>query len=131
MRGLNLVVVIGNVGRDPEVKHTESGKVVGKFSVAVSETWRGKDGEQKEETQWVPVACFGHLAETVEKFVTKGQLVVVVGKYKVRKYEYEGQTKYSTEVVADRIQFGSGKKKDDEQNHEDRDGYPESDEVPF
>lgn len=129
MRGVNIVVIAGNVGKEPEVRHTDSGKTVTKFSVAVSETWRGQDGEQKEETQWVPVVCFGHLAETCEKYVGKGQLVIVVGKFKTRKYEYEGQERRMTEVVADRVQFVGGKKKE-EQHDEERGGSPEDD-VPF
>ncbi len=127
MRGMNLVVAAGNLGRDPEVKYTTDGSAIAKFSVAVSETWRGKDGEQKERTEWVPVVCFGHLAEIVEKYVVKGMLVMVQGKFRSREYETQGgEKKKVVEIIADKVQF-SGKKKEEGEG----DYSPPDDDVPF
>lgn len=128
MRGLNLVIIAGNVGRDPEVKYLQSGSAIAKFSVAVSETWKGQDGEQKERTEWVPVVCFGRLAEICEKYLTKGNLALVVGKFRTRKYEHEGEKRKVTEIIADKIQF-SGKKKGGEDRNEELPGP--GDDVPF
>lgn len=123
MRGLNLVIIAGNVGRDPEVKYTQSGGAIAKFSVAVSETWKGQDGGQKERTEWVPVVCFGRLAEICEKYLAKGNLAFVVGKFRSREYEHEGEKRKVVEIIADKIQF-SGRKKGEE------DGYHSDVEVP-
>jgi single-strand DNA-binding protein len=128
MRGVNIVIIAGNVGRDPEVKYLQSGGAIAKFSVAVSETWKGQDGEQKERTEWVPVVCFGHLAEICEKYLAKGNLAVVVGKFRTREYEHEGEKRKIVEIIADKVQF-SGKKKGEEDSLEgpsDR-----GDDVPF
>jgi single-strand DNA-binding protein len=128
MRGLNLVIIAGNVGRDPEVKYLQSGAAIAKFSVAVSETWKGRDEEQKERTEWVPVVCFGRLAEICEKYLAKGNLALVVGKFRSREYEHEGEKRKVVEIIADKIQFSGKKKGEDDRNE----GYSGDDsDVPF
>lgn len=114
MRGLNLCIIAGNIGRDPEVKYTQGGSAITKFSVAVSEAWKGQDGEMKERTEWVPIVCFGHLAEICEKYLAKGSLVLVVGKFRSREYEHNGEKRKVVEIVADKVQFSGKKKESDE-----------------
>lgn len=105
MAGLNLCQFIGNLGRDPEVKHTQSGKAVCKFSIAVS-TGYG----DKKTTEWVNVVCWEKTADAVGKYCLKGSPVYVSGRMSTRKWEKDGEVKYITEVVASEVQFLSGGK---------------------
>lgn len=109
--GVNKVIVIGNLGKDPEVRYGQSGSAVCKMTVAVGE--RVKRGEAWEDhTEWVTVTAFGKTAELCGEYLAKGRQVYVEGKMRTRKYEKDGVTKYSTEVVADTVQF-LGKKGED------------------
>lgn len=109
--GLNKVMIIGNLGKDPEVRYWQSGSAVCKLTVAVGE--RVKKGEAWEDhTEWVTVTAFGKTAELCGEYLAKGRQVYVEGKMRTRKYEKDGVTKYSTEVVADVVQF-LGKKGED------------------
>ena len=98
---MNMVMIIGNVGQDPELRKTQSGSSVANFSVATTERWKSKDGEKKEATEWHRVVVWGNLADIVEKFVSKGSKVAIVGKVKTRKWEKDGVERYSTEIVLD------------------------------
>ena len=99
-RGLNKVSLIGNVGRDPEIRYTASGAAVANLSIATSESWKDKNsGEQVQKTEWHKVVFFGSLAEIVEKYVHKGSKLYVEGKLQTRKWEKEGVDMYTTEVV--------------------------------
>lgn len=103
-RGLNKVMIIGNLGRDPEMRFTPSGKPVTSFSVAVSRTWSSPDGERHEETEWFNVVAWGKLAETCKQYLLKGQQVYVEGRLQTRRWEdQEGRKHSSVEVVADRM----------------------------
>lgn len=104
MASLNKVMIIGNLGRDPEMQYTAGGDAVTKFSVAASETWT-KDGERKERTEWFNVVAWRKLAETCAQYLTKGRQVYVEGKLQTRTYEKDGETKYFTEVIADQVRF--------------------------
>lgn len=96
---LNKVQIIGNLGRDPEIKTVGSGKVAN-FSVAVTEKWKDKNGEKKEATEWVNVAVWQEgLIGVIERYVKKGSRVYIEGKMKTRKYEKDGVTHYATDVV--------------------------------
>ena len=102
---VNKVILIGNIGKDPDVKHTDN-SVVATFSLATSETWKNKDGEKVNKTEWHNIVCWRNLAEIVEKYMTKGQQIYVEGKLTHRDYEdKEGVKRYITEVVADKIQM--------------------------
>jgi single-strand DNA-binding protein len=101
MAGVNKVILIGNVGGDPEVRHMPSGDAVANVSLATSESWKDKQGQKQERTEWHRVVFFGKLAEIVEQYVRKGSKLYVEGKLRTRKYERDGQTHYSTEVVVD------------------------------
>jgi len=99
---MNRVILVGNVGRDPEIRATQLGTRIATFSVATSETWRDKaSGERKESTDWHNIVVFNEpLAEIIEKYVRKGSKVLVEGKLKTRKWtDQSGQDRYTTEVV--------------------------------
>lgn len=101
MSSLNQVSVIGNLGRDPEIKIMSNGDKVANMSIAVSEKWKDKNtGEKKEKTEWVPVTIWGPLVNVVENYLKKGSKVFVQGKFQTRKWQDQsGADRYSTEVV--------------------------------
>jgi len=106
----NQVQLIGNLGKDPEVKDLDSGKKVANFTLATNESYRTKDGEKKEETQWHNIVAWGKTAEIIEKYVTKGREVILKGKLTSRSYETKnGDKRYITEVVCDEIVLVGGK----------------------
>jgi single-strand DNA-binding protein len=94
---MNKAILIGRVGKDPEIRQTDNSKVA-KFSMATSEKWKDKQGEQKEDTTWHNVVVWGKLADVVESWVKKGMLLMVSGKIINRSYESDGVTKYITEI---------------------------------
>lgn len=102
MAGLNKVMIIGNLGRDPEMRYTASGSPVTNFSVAVSRRWKSRDGEQKEETEWFNVECWDKLAEIANQYLTKGKQVYIEGRLRTHSWEDQqtGEKKYRTNVVA-------------------------------
>lgn len=100
MPALNRVQLIGRLGKDPESKFTPTGKRVAHFSVAISNRWKGKDGEAKEYTEWVNVEAWGRLGEVCQEYLHKGSLVYLEGRLKTDKYESEGENKYYTKVIA-------------------------------
>lgn len=102
---VNKVILIGNLGKDPEVRHLENGAVVANFSIATSETYVDKaTGERRENTDWHDIVLWRGLAEIAEKYLRKGQKVYVEGKLKKRSWQdKEGNTRYTTEVVADEL----------------------------
>ena len=108
MAGVNKVILVGNLGRDPEVKYAQSGMAICKISVAVSE--RVKDGDEwKEHTEWFRVTLFGKTAENAGQYLQKGRSVYVEGRLKTEKYkDKEGVEKTSTEVIASMVQFLGG-----------------------
>src|SRR5690606_36370736 len=100
-RGLNKVIIIGYVGRDPEMRYTPSGRPVTSFSVATSRTWVSAEGERREETEWFNVVAWGNLAEICKAHLTKGQQVYVEGRLQTRGWEDEdGKKHFRTELVA-------------------------------
>lgn len=101
MASLNRCEFIGNLGKDPEIRSMQSGDKVANFSIACTEHWRNKSsGERQEKTTWVPVVIFGKLAETAEKYLTKGSKVYIAGQFNVRKWQdKDGKDRYSTEIV--------------------------------
>ncbi|MFY0651489.1 MAG: single-stranded DNA-binding protein [Cyclobacteriaceae bacterium] len=100
MAGVNKVILVGNLGRDPEVRHLENGRAVANFSLATSETYKNREGERVTTTEWHNVVLWTPLAEIAEKYLTKGGQVYIEGKLTTRSYEdKDGVTKYRTEVV--------------------------------
>ena len=103
---LNKVMIIGNVGRDPEMRYTPDGKANAKFSVAVSRVWTNQEGEKKEETEWFNVVAWDKLAETCGNYITKGQKVYVEGRLQTRTWEgQDGQKHKTTDLVAREVIF--------------------------
>jgi single-strand DNA-binding protein len=103
MAGLNKVMIIGNVGRDPEMRYTPSGQAVTSFSVAVSRRWTGGEGgEAREETEWFNVVAWAKLAEQCNQLITKGRRVYIEGRLQTRSWDDKesGQKRYRTEVIA-------------------------------
>jgi single-strand DNA-binding protein len=101
MAGVNKVIIVGNLGKDPEVKFMPSGEAVANMTVATSETWKDKQtGEQKEKTEWHRVSMFGKLAEIAGEYLKKGSKVYIEGKLQTRKWtNQQGQDQYTTEIV--------------------------------
>ncbi len=103
-RGLNKVMVIGNMGRDPELRYTPSGKPVTSFSLASSRSWIAPDGERREETEWFNVVAWGNLAEICSQKLFKSQQVYIEGRLQTRSWEDDnGQRHFRTEVVANEM----------------------------
>jgi len=103
-RGLNKVMVIGNIGRDPELRYTPSGKPVTSFSLASSRSWIAPDGERREETEWFNVVAWGNLAEICNQKLAKSQQVYVEGRLQTRSWEDDrGQRHFRTEIVANEM----------------------------
>lgn len=98
---INKVILVGNLGRDPEVRHSQDGNKIVTFNVATSETWKDKNGERKDRTEWHRIVIFSPgLAEVAEKYLKKGSKVYIEGQLRTRKWQdASGQDKYSTEVV--------------------------------
>src|SRR6476469_8382602 len=111
MASVNKVILLGNLGRDPETRYTTGGDAVTNLNIATSEQWKDKGGEKQERTEWHRVVLFGRQAEVAGEYLKKGRSVYIEGRLQTRKYtDKDGVEKYSTEVVADRMQLiGSGR----------------------
>ncbi|WP_372717004.1 single-stranded DNA-binding protein [Immundisolibacter sp.] len=108
-RGVNKVILIGNLGRDPEVRYTAGGAAVANLAIATTDSWKDKQtGEKKESTEWHRVVLFGRLGEIAGEYLKKGRSVYIEGRLQTRKYEKEGQTHYSTEIVGSDMQMLGG-----------------------
>lgn len=102
-RSLNKVMLIGNLGKDPELKYTPSGVAVATFSMATSEQWKDQEGNAQERTEWHNIVAWRKLAEIVGEYMKKGKKVYIEGKLQTRNYEKDGVKRYITEIVADQI----------------------------
>jgi single-strand DNA-binding protein len=110
-RGLNKVMIIGRLGRDPEMRYTPNGRPVTAFSVAVNRSWTAADGDKREETEWFNVVAWGNLAEICKQHLRKGQMVYVEGRLQTRGWEDpEGKKHYRTEIVANEMIMLSDKR---------------------
>ncbi|MCS3904572.1 single-strand DNA-binding protein [Methylohalomonas lacus] len=109
-RGVNKVILLGNLGNDPEVRYTASGAAVANVSLATTDSWRDKEsGDQQERTEWHRVVFFGRLAEIVGEYLNKGSQIYVEGRLQTRKWQdKDGNDKYSTEIVASEMQMLGG-----------------------
>ena len=110
MASVNKVILIGNLGSDPEVRYLPSGSAVGNFNIATTEKWTGKDGNPGERTEWHRIVVFGKQAENCKEYLKKGRQVYVEGRLQTREWDdKEGQKRKTTEVVAQTVTFlGSG-----------------------
>jgi single-strand DNA-binding protein len=106
MASVNKVIIIGNLGRDPETRYMPEGGAITNISVATTETWKDKNGEKQEKTEWHRVAFFGKLAEIAGEYLKKGSQVYVEGRLQTRKWQdKDGADKYTTEIVANAMQM--------------------------
>jgi single-strand DNA-binding protein len=109
MASVNKVILLGNLGRDPETRYTTGGDAVTNLNVATNEQWKDKNGEKQERTEWHRVVLFGRQAEVAGEYLKKGRSVYIEGRLQTRKYtDKDGVEKYSTEIVADRMQLIGG-----------------------
>jgi len=144
MASLNKVMIIGNLGRDPEMRFTANGQAVANFSVACNRRYTTRDGEQRDETEWVRVVCWGRQAEIAGQYLQRGSQVYVEGRLQTRSWEdQQGQTRYMTEVVANNFQFlgrrgdsgggdfGGGGGGDYQNAPDDFGGGPDAGDLPF
>lgn len=118
MASVNRVILLGNLGADPELKYTQSNNPVCNLSVATNESFTDKGGQRQERTEWHRVTVWGKTAEACKKYLGKGRAVYVEGRLQTREWEKDGQKRYSTEIVADRVQFigdgkGNGQRRED------------------
>ena len=106
-RGVNKVIVVGNLGQDPETRYIPSGSAVTNLRIATNESWKDKQtGEQKDRTEWHSVAMFGRLAEIAAEYLRKGSQVYIEGKLRTRKWQdKDGNDRYTTEIIADEMQM--------------------------
>jgi len=127
---MNNVTLIGRITRDPEVRYSDSGTAYGRFSVAIN---RGKDKNGDDRGADFPnILCFGKTAELVEKYLSKGSLVGIQGRIQTGKYEKEGHTVYTTDIVADRVSFLEKVEKKESKNDDIPEGFiPADDNDPF
>ncbi|MAY84581.1 MAG: single-stranded DNA-binding protein [Flavobacteriales bacterium] len=110
MAGVNKVILIGNLGKDPEVRHLESGATVANFPIATTETYKDRNGNRQEQTEWHNIVLWRGLAEIAEKYLKKGNQIYVEGKLRTRSWEdKEGNTRYTTEVVGDNMTMLGGR----------------------
>jgi single-strand DNA-binding protein len=106
-RGINKVILIGNLGKDPEIRYMPSGGAVANLAIATSESWKDKNtGEMQERTEWHRVVCFGRLGEIAGEYLRKGSKVYIEGRLQTRKWQgQDGQDRYTTEIVANDMQM--------------------------
>ena len=107
---INKVILIGRLGKDPEVRYTAGGQAVANFSVATDESYKNKEGEKVQKTEWMNIVMWGKLAEVAQQYLKKGQLVYLVGKLQTRSWEDKqtGAKKYTTEIVAQTLKMLGG-----------------------
>jgi single-strand DNA-binding protein len=109
MSNLNKVQIIGRLGKAPEMRYMPDGKAIASFSVAVSEKWKDKQGQQQEATEWFNVSMFGRVAEIAGEYLDKGSLVYLEGKQKTEKWAKDGVDQYSTKLIAHELKMLSSK----------------------
>ena len=134
MPNLNHCQFIGHLGRDPEVRYMPNGDAACNFSIAVTRKWKSKDGEKKEDTQWVSISVFGRRAEVAGKYLKKGAPVYVSGWMRTRKWQdKDGNDRYTTEIVAEDFQFLSSNQERSEKPAERQADVPvaDDDDIPF
>jgi single-strand DNA-binding protein len=130
---VNKVILLGRVGRNPEVRYAASGAAVANFSIATTETWKDKSGAKQEKTEWHKITAWNRLGEICGEYVSKGMMLYIEGKLTTRSWEDKsGEKKYSTEVIADSIKMlGGGKPKETPQNGGGAPPPPSSEDIPF
>lgn len=110
---VNKCILVGRVGKDPEIRYMSNGEAVANLTLATSEKWKDKEGKQQEKTEWHNITAYRRLAEVLGEYVTKGSALYIEGKIQTRKWQdKDGNDRYTTEIIADKIDFLSAKKSD-------------------
>ena len=110
MAGVNKVILIGNLGKDPELRYTPGGQAVASFSLATGEKWRDKDGNLQDRTEWHNIVVWGRMAENAKEYLSKGRPVYIEGRIQTRSWDdKDGNKRYTTEIVTQRMQFLGGR----------------------
>ena len=139
MASVNKVILIGNLGKDPETRYMSNGDAVTNITLATTDTWKDKNGEKQEKTEWHNVVAWRKLAEIVGEYLKKGKKVYIEGKLQTRSYEKDGVKRYMTEIVADQMIMldsgggsgrGSAGSSMSEPSHASSDA-PKDDDLPF
>lgn len=137
MSGVNKVILVGNLGRDPEIRFSPGGVAVGNFSIATTESYKNKEGERVEHTEWHNITVFGKLAEICGEYLAKGKQVYLEGKIKTEEWEKDGEKKSRKVIVCYQMQMlgprsdGGEKAKRHESSDEMTDSQDNFDDVPF
>lgn len=136
MASVNKVILVGNLGRDPEIKMTPSGQKVASFSIATTEKYNDKQGQKQEKTDWHNIVAWSRLAEIIEQYVRKGSSVYIEGKLTTRSWDdQQGQKKYRTEVIANQLQMLGGRSEAPAQDNMNQDpnygSMPADEDLPF
>jgi single-strand DNA-binding protein len=136
MASVNRVILIGNLGRDPELRYTQSGSAVANFTLATNERWRDKDGNNQERTEWHRIVVWGRTAENCAQYLQKGRSVYVEGRLQTREWEdKDGNKRNTTEINALNVQFLGGRGGPggggDDPGPSDPGGAPPGDDIPF
>ena len=105
MASVNTVILVGNLGRDPEVRFMPNGEAVANFSIATTENWKDKSGVKQEKTEWHNIVMYRRLAEIAGEYLKKGRPVYIEGRLQTRKWEKDGVTRYTTEIIGDQMQM--------------------------
>lgn len=125
MASVNKVILIGRLGRDPEVRYMPSGDAMANIAIATTESWKDKEGEKQEKTEWHRIVMFGKVAEIAGEYLKKGALAYFEGRLQTRKWtDKEGQERYTTEIVCDRMQMLGGKPESEKQERAPRAAPP-------
>jgi single-strand DNA-binding protein len=132
MASVNKVILVGNLGRDPEVRYMPNGEAVCNFSIATTDTWKDKAGEKVEKTEWHNIVMYRKLAEIAGEYLKKGRPVYVEGRLQTRKWQdKEGKDRYTTEIVSDQMQMLGGRSNSgSEDSSNDYDQTPPSEQAP-
>ena len=132
MAGVNKAILVGNLGKDPEVKYLDNGVAVANFSLATTESFKNKQGERVNQTEWHNIVLWRGLAEVAEKYLKKGSNVYIEGRIKTRKWEdKEGITKYTTEILGDNMTMLGGKPMSESKNEGASEPQDSKDDLPF
>ena len=135
MAGVNKVILIGNLGKDPDVRYLDNGVAVANFSLATTENYKNKEGERVSQTEWHNIVLWRGLAEVAEKYLKKGASIYIEGKIKTRRWEdKEGNTRYNTEILADSMNMLGNKQTQEDSpslSSESVTNDDKSDDLPF
>ena len=132
MAGVNKVILVGNLGKDPEIRYLDSGVAVANFSLATTENYKNKEGERVSQTEWHNVVLWRGLAEVAEKYLKKGASVYIEGKIKTKKWDdKDGVTRYSTEILCDNMTMLGGKAVSEDKVEDASRSDDPKDDLPF